>query len=96
VFDQVVTLFDVGRSVYSYLEEIVVIIIKDENAVWNLEGSYLRKFFIATVALKLNVPTQVLFKQWPTIISDLITQAGSMTIPYTSDCATILFQRLFE
>jgi hypothetical protein len=29
VFDQVVSLFEVGRSIYCYLEEIITIIIKD-------------------------------------------------------------------
>lgn len=71
-------------------------IVKDPKANWNLEGNFLRKFFVATITLKHNVPTSVIFKLWPTIISDCINQAGSMTIPYASDCASILFSRLFE
>lgn len=36
IFDQAIALFDVGRSIYSYLEEIITIILRDPNAVWNL------------------------------------------------------------
>lgn len=52
IFDNIVTLFEVGRSIYCHLEEIVSIIMKDPEAHWNLDGNFLRKFFIATVALK--------------------------------------------
>jgi Iap family predicted aminopeptidase len=52
VFDNIVTLFEVGRSIYCHLEEIVSIIMKDTEAHWNLDGNFIRKFFIATVALK--------------------------------------------
>lgn len=96
VFDQVVALFEVGRSVYSYLEEMVSMIIKDPKTQWNLEGNFLRKFFIATIALRNNVETERIFREWPNIIHDVISYAGSMTIPYSSDCASLLFRRLFD
>lgn len=63
---------------------------------WNLEGNYLRKFFIATVVLKQGCATSVIMDQWPTVIEDVIVQAGGMTIPYASDCAQILLTRLYE
>jgi len=62
VFDQVVSLFDVGRSIYSYLEEIISIIIKDSKTHWSLEGNFIRKFFISTIALKNNMGTEIIFK----------------------------------
>jgi hypothetical protein len=96
VFDHVVTLFEVGRSIYTYLEEIISIIMKDPEAHWNLEGNYIRKFFLATIALKNGFNTDLIFAQWPNIIQDSIIQAGNMTIPYASDCAQKLFQKLYD
>jgi len=96
IFDQVVQLFEVGRSVYSYLEEMVGTIIKDPKANWNLEGNFLKKYFVTTVALKNHVPSTDIVKQWPSIIQDVISQAGSMLIPYAADCAHQLFHVLYE
>lgn len=62
VFDQVVSLFEVGRSIYAYLEEIISIIIKDPETHWCLEGNFVRKFFICTIALKNNIRTEIIFK----------------------------------
>jgi hypothetical protein len=69
---------------------------KDSEAHWNLDGNFIRKFFIATVALKNGFSTDIIFAQWPTIINDTIVQAGNMTIPYANDCAQKLFQKLYE
>jgi hypothetical protein len=97
VFDQVISLFEVGRSIYSYLEEIITIIIKDSpESNWNLEGNFIKRFFITTIVLKNNYPTSVILKHWPTVIHDVIAQSGNMTIPYAYDCALILFTRLYE
>jgi hypothetical protein len=95
IFDQVVPLFQVGRSVYGHLEEMIGMIIRDPKATWNLEGNYMRKYFVTTVALKNKVPSKVIVEQWPTIISDVISQAGSMIIPYATDCISSLFRRLY-
>ena len=84
-FDMAITLFDVGRSIYSYLEEIIDIIILNGGS-WNLEGSFTRRFFIARVALK-HVKTSVILDMWPTVISDCILESGSMILPYVADCA---------
>jgi hypothetical protein len=62
-FDCVIELFDVGRSVYPYLEEIVDIIMANGGN-WSLEGNFIRKFFIAKAALK-HVPTKVILGMWP-------------------------------
>jgi hypothetical protein len=78
------------------LEEIVSIIMKDSTAHWNLDGNFIRKFFIATVALKNGFTTDVIISQWPTVIHDTIFQVGNMTIPYAIVCAEKLFERLYE
>ena len=96
IFDQIIPLFEVGRSVYNNLEEIVNMIIRDPEARWNLEGNFLRKFFITTIAFKNKVTTEVIMQQWPSIIADVITHAGSMTVAYASDCALSLFRSLYN
>ena len=93
-FDMAITLFDVGRSIYSYLEEIIDIIILN-GGTWNFEGSFTRRFFIARVALK-HVKTSVIFDMWPTVITDCIQESGSMILPYVTDCAEILLAKLYE
>lgn len=93
-FDMAITLFDVGRSIYSYLEEIIDLIILNGGS-WNLEGSSTRKYFITRIALK-HVPTQVIFEMWPTVIEDCIAQSGSMILPYVADCAEILLASLYR
>jgi hypothetical protein len=74
----------------------VGMIIRDPKANWNLEGNFLKKYFVSTVALKNHIPSTVIIKQWPTIIQDVISQAGSMLIPYAADCASHLFRTLYE
>jgi hypothetical protein len=46
--------------------------------------------------LKNGFNTDLIFAQWPNIIQDSIIQAGNMTIPYASDCAQKLFQKLYD
>jgi hypothetical protein len=60
-----------------------------------MEGNFVRKFFIGTIVLK-NFSTELIFNQWPSVVQDVMTQSGNMTIPYASDCAQILFSKLFE
>ncbi len=48
-----------------------------------MEGNFIRKFFIATIVLKF-LPTKEIISQWPTIIEDLITQCGNMSVPYAA------------
>ena len=70
-------------------------IIRDGEAAWNLEGNFMRKVFVTSVALKNKVSTETIIKQYPTVIADLIGNAGNMTIPYLGDCLTHMFQRLY-
>ena len=83
-FDIVITLFEVGRSIYSYLEEIIDIIITNGGS-WNLEGNFTRRFVISRVALK-HVSAKFIIELWPTIIKDCMSESGNMTIPYVADC----------
>ena len=94
VFDQVINLFEVGRSIYGYLQTIVKIIIEADDH-WNMEGNFVRKFFISTIVLKL-LPSKLIIEQWPTIVEDVIVQCGNMSVPYAFDCAKILFEKLYE
>ena len=60
-----------------------------------MEGNFIRKFFIATVVLKL-LSTDRILKQWPNIIEDVIIQSGSMSVPFAMECAGVLFEKLYQ
>lgn len=93
-FDWAVSLFDVGRAIYAYLEEIIDMIIGAGGS-WSLEGNYTRKFFVVKVALK-YVPTATIFKLWPTCLDDCFVESGNMTMAYVTDCTETLLAKLYH
>lgn len=52
-----------------------------EGCNWTFEGNSQRKFFIAAIVLK-HFPTKHVQDRWPDIVKDVMSQAGSMTVPY--------------
>lgn len=95
VFDRIVELFEVGRTAYNLLDQMIRFIIKNHGE-WKLDGYVNRKFFFARCIMKALDDCQQVMVAWPTILSEGISYSGDLNTPFAIDCVEIILQLEFR